>query len=548
MKKHLIQKLHLLKEKKMSRLEQFLVGLVGLGGVLLVGFVLYAVYLNLPTESVATYLPADNTVMYAEINDLKLPTKMEANTDQAVLTQSLGQPFGLDLSAALKSFGNDVMAYAMVKDITLGNQPLLFIKSKSQGSALSYFKTLLLPGEELVKSAEKNPVYSYAQGQPFSFRFVGRYVVIGKNTDALMLVEEKNIKSLNDDENYQKSVGNLPRRSWILGYVNFSSLNFSQNLAVSNILEPLKNAIRHIAFTVRKDQEGFHFNTFVNLNKDLLSLKRGGSEEKFTYDLTNYLLEDGMGMYIGGANLEAEWLNTLETISNLNPAYGVILEGLVRAQADAIFGGEVDLRNDLYPLFQGEYALAVGNGENGKTISLILSTNDRAFAEKKLDKMAKGFKFLAAKFAPKVSVVTLPDGTESRELVPDSGKLETTEDTVNGFTVKCTEVSGTSAGFCYTVTDEIVVITNSKARLLATLDLKGANLLSKSASFRKTLANLSKVSDEVTYVNFDNLYKLAETNQYAQALQPLLSKLSAGSWVKHYFNDGVSTEGYILVK
>ena len=532
----------------MSRLEQFLLGLIALGGVALIGFVLYAVYMNLPQPSVATYLPADKTVMYAEINSLKFPTKMEANTDQTQITQFLGQPFGLDLTPVFKSFADDGLAYAMVKDLALGNQPLLFIKAKSRRSALNYFKTLLLPNEELVKSVDKNPIYSYAQGQPFAFRFVGGYAVIGKSPDALKLVEEEGIKFLSDDENYQKSVGNLPRRSWIFGYVDFQNLTFSDNLAVNSIIEPLKNAIRHIAFTVRQDQEGFHFNTFVNLNKDLLSLKRGESEGKFTYDLTNYLLEDGVGIYIGGANLEAEWINTLETISNLNPSYGVILEGLVRAQADAIFGGEVDLRNDLYPLFEGEYALAVGTGENGKTVSLILSTDEREFAEKKLEKMAKGFKFLAAKFAPKVSVVTLPDGTESRELVPDSGKLETTEEEVDGYTVKCTEVTGTAAGFCYTVTDEVIVITNNKDRLLKTLNLKGAKLLSQSASFRKTLANLSKVSDEVTYVNFDNLYKLAENNQYVQALQPLLSKLSAGSWVKHYFNDGVSTEGYILVK
>lgn len=545
---HLLQKLHLIREKKMSKLEQLLLALVLAGGLFLIAFVAYWGYCNWPQPSVATFLPAEKTVMYAEVNDLGLPTKMEAGGHQTKVIQLLGQPFGLDLVPVFQSFAKEGLAYAMVRDPNLGNQPLLVIRIKSQRSATKYFKGLLLPGEELVKSSDKNPIYSYAQGQPFAFHFVKGYVAIGKSPDALKLIETDGTEALSNDGNYQKSVGNLPRRSWILGYVDFQNLNFSENLAVNNIVEPLKNALRHIAFTVRKDQEGFHFNTFVNLNKDLLSLKRGESEGKFTYELTDYLLEEGLAVYIGGANLEAEWLNTLETISNLNPAYGVIMEGLVRAQAENVFGGEVDLRNDLYPLFQGEYALALGTGENGKTVSLILATDEPEFAEVKLKKLAKGFKFLAAKFAPKVSVVTLPDGTESRELVPDNAKLETTDEKVDGYTVHCTEVSGTSAGFCYTVTDEIVVITNSKERLLKTLDLKGAALLSENAGFRKTLANLSKVSDEVTYVDFGNFYQFAESNQYIQALQPLLSKLQAGSWVKHYFTDGVSAEGYILVK
>ena len=487
-------------------------------------------------------------MMYAELNSLKLPTKLEAGEEQLKMTESLGQPFGIDLLPMFQSFANDGMAYAMVKTLGMENQPLLFIKTKTKRGALNYFETLLLPNEQLQQTEGKNPIYSYPQGQPFAFRFIGKYLVIGKSPEALKIMDEATQSPLSEDEDYLKSVSNLPRRSWMLGYVDFRNLTFSDNLAVNSIIEPLKHAIRHVAFTVRKDQEGFHFNTFLNLNKDLLSLDRGESTGKFGYELTNYILEDGVALYIGGANLEAEWLNTLETISNLNPAYGVILEGMVRAQANEIFGAQVDLRNDIYPLFQGEYALAVGTGEVGRTVSLILSHDNRDFAEKKLEKLSQGFRFLAAKFAPKVVVVELPDGTQSRELVPDSGKLESTEEKVDGYLVNCVEVSGTAAGFCYTVTDEIIMITNNKERLLETLDLNSAELLSDSPSFRTTIANLSKISDEVSYVNFDNAYNLLGSNQYIQALQPLLSKLEATSYVKHYFTDGVSTEGYILVK
>ncbi len=532
----------------MSKLDQVLLGLIGLGAIILVLFVLNMVYMNWPQPSVATLLPAKKTVMYVEVNSLKLPTKMEAGNDQIKIAESLGQPFGVNLIPMLESFANDGMAYAMVKEPGMNNQPLLFIKIKTKRGALKYFERMTLPNEALSKTESKEPIYSYPQGQPFAFRFIKKYVVIGQSPDALTLLDNLNGQTLSEDEDYLKSIGNLPRRSWILGYVDFQNLTFSENPAINSIIEPMKHAIRHVALAVRKDQEGFHFNTFLNLNKDLLSLERGESSGKFSYELTNYIPAENVAMYIGGANLEAEWLNTLETISNLNPAYGVILEGMVRAQANEVFGSQVDLRNDIYPLFQGEYALSVGTGEIGREISLILAHEDREFAEKKLEKLAQGFRFLAAKFAPKVVIVELPDGTESRELVPDDGKLESTEETLNGYTVNCIEVTGTEAGFCYAATDEIIVMTNSKARLLATIDLSDTQLLSESTSFRKSIANLSKVSDEVTYINFDNFYKLTASNQYVQALQPLLSKLEAGSYVKHYFADGVSTEGYVLVK
>ena len=547
MKLHLLKKLQLQKVKKMSKTDQVLFGLIGLGAVALIIFVITLLYMNWPQPSVATLLPADSTVTYVEVSSLRLPTKLEAGPEKIQLSQSLGQPFGLDLMPALESLGSDDLAFALVKDQSR-NHPFLFIKTKTRRGALNYFKSLTLPDEELTKTADKNPIYYYPQGQPFAFRFIKKYLVIAQSPDDLTLLDDLEDGSLSTNENYVKSINNLPRRSWILGYVDFKNLTLSQNPAVSSILEPMKHAVRHVALAVRQDQEGFHFNTFLNLNKDLLSLERGESSGRFAYELTNYIPEENVALYIGGANLEAEWLNTLETISNLNPAYGVILEGMVRAQADEVFGSQVDLRNDIYPLFQGEYALSVGTGKDGLEISLILESDDRAFAEKKLEKMAQGFRFLAAKFAPKVVTVTLPDGTESRELVPDTGKLEESEEKVDGFTVNCVEVADTAAGFCYTATDEIVIMTNSKARLLKTLELKDVQLLSDSADFRKSIANLSKVSDEVTYVNFDNFVKLTGQNQYVQALQPLLSKLQAASYVKHYFTDGVSTEGYILVK
>lgn len=548
MKKDFLKKLRLKNTRKPSKLNQLVIGLVVLGSLAVIIFIVNVICLNWPQPSVATLLPAKTTVMMAEINDFNLPIKLKTEEEDMKMVQIFGQPFGLELMPALKSFANNGMAYAMVKESDSKDDPLLFIKAQSKGKVLDYFKTLLLPNETLSQSKDKNPIYSFPQGQSFVFRFDKGYVIIAQNQETLKLLDGTKANMLNADENYRKSTDNLPHHPWMLGYADIQNIKFSQNLTASGILEPLKYAIHNAAFTVEKDQEGFKFNTFVNLNKDLLSLSHGKSEKKFAYALTDNILDDGVGMYMGGADLESEWLNTLDTISNLNPAYGIIMEGILRAQANDIFGAQVDLRNDLYPLFQGEYAVSVGTDKVGKTVSLILSHDDREFAEKKMEKLSQGFKFLAGKFAPKVAVVTLPDGTESRELVPDDGKMETTQETVKGYTVNCTEISGTDIGFCYTVTDKIIMITNSKNRLMNTINSPDAPMLSGNASFRKTLANLSKVNDEVTYMDFDQFSKLLGGNPYVQALQPILSKLKAGSWVKHYFADGVSAEGYVVFK
>ncbi len=559
-KKKLLKKIKHLKKKKTSVFDRTLITLLGIGGLVVIGLIITQLLNFLPQKSIANFLPADKTLVFLEAKDLELPTKLqnvinplwrEKTQSQNRMAEVLGSTFGVDFINIQESWGKGHIAFALIQKDDLTSNPVLFIKTRSKRKALKYFKSLTLPEETIQSEGGNNPIYSYSQGQPFSFAFVGNFVAIAKEKTALgfvqdALMEEGN--ALSEGEKYQKSINNLPRNKWILGYVNFRKLTFKDNAAISNIIEPLKHTINHFAFTVRKNPGGFHFNTFLNLNQNLLSLQEDG-KGGFAYELTDYVLSDNLAFYFGGANLEAEWQNTLSTISNLNPAYGVILEGVIRAQISDIFGSEIDLRNDIYPLFEGEYAVAIGIKEGKKEVSLILSHSDKDFVKKKLKKLSQGFRFLASKFAPKVHLVTLPDGSESRELIPDEDSILESKESHGGYEVNCIEVSNTDSGFCYSATDELIIMTNSKESIVDIIELNDeSTVLSQEPSFRKTLGNLSKVSDEITYINIEKATELLSGNAYIMALKPLLDNFDATSYVKHYFADGVSSEGYILIK
>ena len=162
----------------------------------------------------------------------------------------------------------------------------------------------------------------------------------------------------------------------------------------------------------------------------------------------------------------------------------------------------------------------------------------------------KGFKYLAAKFAPKIHRITLPDGTESVELIPDNSKVEKANETHEGYEINCIDVQNSNSGFCYTVTDELIVMTNNKEAVIDTIDmtLLPQFTLSQHQPFRQTISNLSKISDEITFIDIQKSLSFIEGNQYGLLAKPFLEAFDAVSWVKHYFDDGVSTEGYILIK
>jgi len=556
--KLLLQKIHLIKEDRPPFQQRMIIFMVALGGILIIAFVIYLGFFTYFQKSIAHYLPADKTVAFAEVENMYLPLKLESKNEfsTANIENGIKDLFNIDLKSVVKDWTAGRVGIALIENKGEANTPVFFLHTNNRRKTAKYFESLLMPGEELVKNGTLTlPIYSYPQGQTFSFGFVGPYLIVSNSLPALTAVQESFAKpelTLAENKNYLKSIGNLPRTSWLRGYIDYQALDFKNNLAVNSVIQPLKNVINHFAFTVKQNPNGFHFNTFVNLKPELLSLRQENRDKtRFAYQLTDYISSKDLTLYIGGANLSNEWENTLETISNLNPAYGIILESVVRAQVNKVFGSEVDLRNDFYPLFEGEYAFSMAVGDDGNTnLSLLLSHDDREFVETKLKKMMNGFKYLAAQFAPKLRVVTLPDGTESRELVADVTSLEETSEKYEGYSVHCLEVKGTSYGFCYTVTDNLMAMANNLDTVKTTVDLSLSpkNALSQYQPFRQAIGNLSKVSDEITFIDIQKLSKLISGQLIGQISEPYLNAFDATAWVKHYFDDGASTEGYILIK
>jgi hypothetical protein len=555
----LLKKLHLMRSKKLTFKDKFLLGVIGLGAILLIVFIFYLIWFSYSQKSIAHFLPEDKTVAFIEFEDFTLPIKLENSEtlNKEKLEAIFKKLFGIDFESTDINWDRSRFGAVLIENGNSNNIPVFFMQASNRRKTLHFFTELTLPEEELIKSGTTRlPIYSYPQSHSFNIAFIGPYAFIANSIPALEIIQEVyngDLTALTNQKDYQKSLSNLPRQDWIRSYLNFQALNFKDSIAVNNIAEPLKHIINHITLTVRKNTTGFHFNTFVNLTPDLLSLEKSYRDRtRFAYKLTDYISSQDLALYIGGANLSQEWQNTLSTISNLNPAYGVILESIIRAQVTKVFGNEVSLRNDFYPLFEGEYAFAIGKEEidGNVKMSLILSHSDQEFVETKLAKMMDGFKYLAAQFAPKLREVILPDGTISRELIADTSRLQETSETYEGYEVHCVEVVNTSSGFCYTATDELMVIANNRNTAIKTIDLtiSPKYVLSQHQPFRQTISNLSKVSDEITFIDIQKSLPLIATKSYGMLAEPFLKEFDAVSWVKHYFDDGVSTEGYILIK
>jgi len=550
----LLKKIHHLQSKKLNALEKFILVLLGIGVLFILAFLYNRANRAVTNNGIDEYVSAEHTVGYISVNDFSFPSQMQSTQEllQNQIKTDLETNLGIKYADAVNSWMGEQMGLIVSKDDTGKNSLILFLETTSKGKTLDFFKSQGLKGEELENA---NGVYDYPQSQAYKLTFAGAYVFISSDESALKdIVEVKEGKqiALASEPNYQKTFSNLPRNNWVSGYLNVQEFNLADNSALGNLHRSLKVVLNNAALTIVKEHNGFHFNTFFNLNKDLLTLNESTRDRtKFAYELTNDISSKDLAMYIGGANLSQEWINTLETITNLNPAYGLILEGILRSQVNQIFGTGVDLRNDIYPLLEGEYALAMGkNEDNALSLSVLLSHTNKEFVDVKLAKLMQGFKLLAARFSPRVHVVTLPDGTESRELVASKESVAESDETYQGYDLHCIAVNETHYGFCYATTDDLIIMTNNKDLAKETLDttLSPKFVLAQYQPFRQTVGNLSQVSDEITFVDIQKTLPIFSKYPWITLATPVLSHLDAASWVKHYFDDGVSAEGFVLIK
>jgi len=560
-KNFLLKKLLGKKKKKTTILDKILFAILAIGLIMMIIFFAYLFWFNITNRSVANYLPSEDTIAYFELEDIALPPKLSKSQlfDITGLETLLTKTFGLEITDIQDYILQGRFGSALVKNDNGTPEPILFFRANNKTEILEHFKNLGLKNEKLTITGNKeNIIYSYPRSRHFAFSFIDSYIFIAHNNEVLKQIQSVKHKinpSLNEDDKYLKTLANLPRQSWGRIYIDIQNLEYTSTNTTGQLIIPLKYLLNHLSVAIRKQPDGFHFNSLLSINPELLALKKGFVDNsRFTYGLADFTGSKNIALYVGGANLADEWENTLNTISNMNPAYGIIIEGILRAQISKFFGDNVSLRDDLYPLFKGEYALFLENMSESKGsklgVKVILKHNDMNFIKSKMKKLHKGFSSLAAQYAPKLKVFSLPDGTESRELVADATRLDEINENYKDYEINCVDVTGSSFGFCYSVTDQLVILSNNINSIKETIDLTTSPkfVLSQSQGFRKTLSNLSAVSDEISFVQFDNSNELLKNTKLGLFIKKLTNSFSAVSWIKHYFDDGVSTEGYLLFK
>ncbi len=207
---------------------------------------------------------------------------------------------------------------------------------------------------------------------------------------------------------------------------------------------------------------------------------------------------------------------------------------------------DINFQNDVLPLFKNEFALAIEKHNKENVYKFLIELKDLKNDKDRLELLAENFARTGAALKPQIVDYILPDGTPSKEIVAVPEPIIPTETTYENYVIHSLTIGTQKRGVFYSIVDDFAVIANDIAGVKSSIDFKNGKggSLKDSDQFTAAIAPILMNSDEVSYMNLEQLFPVLFKNKVPDFLIPI-SEVSSG---KNYFNDGITTLSYLQIK
>ncbi len=515
-------------------------------------------------QSIAKFLPADNTILTLEVN---------SNLEH----QQLAQGFGLlknypDFSkdGLIKMFESEfLLNYQTDIKPWLGRQiGLALVKSnKQEGGLFTYYFAEIVTPESALKFLKDKSVQStygnqnvYLMTDGPEVTFLGNYMVLSNQEGAI--AEIIDFQSSKDDHLYatkefRQIRNNLPVNNLAYFFLNFQKLDenafkmilpflYEKGIA-AEIVDPLIELFSAEGMTLVALEDKFVIQSFLSLDSDsLIDSDYLGLDLKYTADLAEYASPEVIAFW-GGQDLDYQLKRMIEVFASDNEQAIEVFDSILQSYTQKLFGSEVSLTMDILPLLKNEFALSLEQLNDQNVYTLLIELGDVSEDTKKVNKIADNFAKVGAVFEQKLVNYVLPDGTPSQEIVAIPKAITKEEKHYEGRTIYEMQIDNGSSGVYYTFIDELVVISNSEMGIKQTVDIANnqKESINEQAMFASLIEPVLNSSDEISYFNFEKLLPIMfNEGEIPEFLIPIAA-LSSG---RNYFNNGVTSLNYLQIE
>lgn len=515
-------------------------------------------------KSISKLLPAKTTILSVELNidldhlqnikGLKLLQKNPLYSKETLI-KFIESKLAIDFDSKVSPWIGRKAGYAIIEGDNATPIALYFLETQSIQKTLDSFpnkkQESLFLDHTIYEITDENLPLSILGYDTFDypkfFTFQDDYLVaspLKEGIEKLILTEKNNEEILYFSPEFRRIDNNLPLQRLAFAYANFDLINknhlpdfnkYTNTGLTLNALTSYLNLFKSEGIVLVAKEENFAIQSFINT-------KSSGSGEiinlpkKYKGELLNFIPENIDGLW-ASEDLESR-LETITTTLGEDQSSDIklrILHSSINEISRKYFGGKVDFKTDIIPLFNKEFAIFINTFEEKQNVNLLIQVDDtqKQKIEFIISEMAKT---MSAYDSQRIKY-ELPDGTFSYELVAIPGDINSQTSEFEDITITTYNLEEKDFEISYAFIDNLAIISTSKdglSQAINTIKSKSKNF-AKSQTYNQMIDPIIMSSDELLYINLSTVFK--EFNLP-------FKNFSSG---KNYFNDGIVTINFLNI-
>jgi hypothetical protein len=352
-----------------------------LGAVLVMVFIAnFLVQRILSPVQIAEILPEENTTLMMEFDltkalgdggELKEITNKEGLDLDSFVTlveESLDAEFETEIKPWLGYKHGYALLETEDEEGVNSYEHVIFVQSIDRDATLEFLQAFQLESQKdnLVTEKYNNySIYSFEVGQNVNFMIFDKYFVFARSDRALKTIVDVHmgeVEALAKSGEFLKVRNNLKRDIGFVYYVPprlFEYYIGENPTSSSSIIQPVISLFDSQGHSLFLDDNALIVQTYMNFTTD------GGAGKKLSNLSSHYkgdlldVMPENYEYFWGSRNLSQMITDLGGVLNSLHPSSFNIFEGILNAKKEQYFGYEVDLRDDVYRVFEGEFALAL---------------------------------------------------------------------------------------------------------------------------------------------------------------------------------------------
>ena len=361
-----------------NKFASLLLILVGILSIVFVG----AFFVKKAIEPVklAKVLPFQETVMMAEFDAFGLLGNKDGVSSLAdkglfsvqTFLDTIEETLAADFETDIKPWLGIKHGYALLdiesEEGASTYEHVIFVQSIDRDATLEFLSGFELESHQdsLQSESYKNySLYSFAVGQNVNFLILDKYFVFARNAEVLKKIVDVRVgeaEPLIAHDEFLKVQNNLKKDIGFVYYIPARLFDYYTGEALtssSSLIRPILSLFDSQGHSLILEDNSLVVQTYMNFST-------GGANEMMLSKLDSHYkaaLLEYMPLdfeYFWGSQDLSQIVSDFGAVLNkLHPSSFNILEGVLNAKKDQYFGYDIDLREDIYKVFENEFALGL---------------------------------------------------------------------------------------------------------------------------------------------------------------------------------------------